>query len=151
MKVAGKILVSLLVVGVLLTYSGCKKKKDDPEPITDQQIEKLSKTWKVTTVTRNGVDRKSDYPNFTLTLAGTKGTVEIGYTTTGRPSSSPWASSGKFTFDATTPETKLLRDDGVDVTYSVSDISLQTNFQYNGPGFSRVSAVDGQWVFTFGL
>jgi len=150
MKVAGKILVGLMVIGVLMTYTGCKKKKGDPEPITDQQIEKLSKPWKVTTVTLDGVDKKSDYANFTITLSGTKGTTSIGYTTTGRPALSPWASSGSFTFDATTPETKLTRDDSVPVTYSVSETSLQASFQYSGAGFARVSAVKGQWVFTFG-
>ncbi len=149
MKLAGKVLLSLVVFGVLLSYTGCKKKKGDPEPITDQQIEKLSKPWKIDVVTLDGVVKTSDYTNFTLTLSGTKGTTSIGYTTTNRPSLSPWASSGSFTFDATTPETKLIRDDAVPVTYSVSDIQLQTSFQYNGAGFSRVSAVKGQWVFTF--
>ena len=149
MKLAGKVLLSLVVFGVLLSYTGCKKKKGDPEPITDQQIEKLSKPWKIDVVTLDGVVKTSDYTNFTLTLSGTKGTTSIGYTTTNRPSLSPWASSGSFTFDATTPETKLIRDDTVPVTYSVSDTQLQTSFQYNGAGFSRVSAVKGQWVFTF--
>ncbi len=154
MKLAGKVLLSLVVFGVLLSYTGCKKKKGDPEPITDQQIEKLSKPWKVDAVTldgvlQNGTNGTSDYTNFTITLSGTKGTTSIGYTTTNRPSLSPWASSGSFTFDATTPETKLIRDDTVPVTYSVSDIQLQTSFQYNGIGFSRVSAVKGQWVFMF--
>ena len=149
MKLAGKVLLSLVVFGVLLSYTGCKKKKGDPEPITDQQIEKLSKPWKIDVVTLDGVVKTSDYTNFTITLSGTKGTTSIGYTTTNRPSLSPWASSGSFTFDATTPETKLIRDDTVPVTYSVSDTQLQTSFQYNGAGFSRVSAVKGQWVFTF--
>jgi hypothetical protein len=151
MKVAGKILVGLMVLGVLMTYTGCKKKKGDPEPITDQQIEKLSKPWKVTKATLDGTDVKTkDYPNFTITLTGTKGTTSIGYTTTGRPALSPWASSGSFTFDATTPETKLTRDDTVPVTYSVSETALQISFQYNGKGFSRVGQVGGQWVFEFG-
>jgi len=149
MKLAGKTLFSLLVFGVLLSYSGCKDKKSEPEPITDQQIEKLSKPWTIDAVTLDGVVKTSDYANFTLTLSGTKGTTSIGYTTTNRPSLSPWASSGSFTFDATTPETKMTRDDGVPVTYSVSDTQLQTSFQYSGAGFSRVSAVKGQWVFTF--
>jgi hypothetical protein len=149
MKVAGKILVSLMVVGILMTYTGCKKKKGDPEPITDQQIEKLSKPWKIDAVTL-GNDRTADFANFTITFTGTKGVPSIGYTTAGgKPTPSPWASSGVFTFDANTPETKLKRDDGVDVTYSVTETRLQMNFQYNDSGFGRVNAVRGDWVFTF--
>ena len=150
MKVARKILIGLMVFGILMTYTGCKKKKGDPEPITDQQIEKLSKPWKVDAVMLDGVVRTTDFTNLTITFSGTKGTTSIAYTTLGtQPKPSPWASSGNFTFDTTTPETKLKRDDGVDVTYSVSETQLRMTFQYNGPGFGRVKAVKGPWDFTF--
>jgi PKD repeat protein len=116
---------------------------------TDSQIDKLSKPWNINSATLDGVDKKSDYSNFTITLQGTQGTTMMGYTTIGRPALSPWASSGSFVFDMASPETKLIRDDAVVVTYSVSEASLQVSFQYSGAGFSRTSAIKGQWVFTF--
>jgi hypothetical protein len=69
---AFRILTLIGLMATLLTYSSCKKDDPEPEPLTDIQLGKLAKTWKINTVTLDNVDKLSDYTNFTLTLTGTK-------------------------------------------------------------------------------
>jgi hypothetical protein len=149
MKSAVKLFVILCASCVMLSYSGCKKKPPEPEPITDQQLDILTKgTWKATAVTLGGV-AQTGYTGFQITFTGTKGQTTFQYASTGRPALSAWESSGTLTFDAVTPATTLGRDDGVTVTYGASSTQLTMSFQYNGNGYSRVGEVSGQWAFTF--
>ncbi len=152
---AFKILSLISLVIVLLTYSSCKKSGSDPEPLTDVQLAKLAKPWKVDAVTLDGVDKKADYTSFTLTLTGTKGNTSFGYSTGGRPSLSPWKSSGSWEFGSTV-ETQMIRDKGtadeLAMTYSVTETTLSLTFTFNGDGYpARTGVVKGQWVFTFKL
>ncbi len=153
MKAAGQLLTLLGVVALLSLNSGCKPAHHDPEPVTDQQLDLLSKgPWKATAVTLDGVDKMGDYPAFQLTMTGTKGSTTFNFTTSGRPSLSAWPASGNFTFDATAPSTTLTRNDTppVIVTYAATETSLSMSFQFSGNGYtSRVGNVKGQWVFTF--
>ena len=151
-----RILSLLGLVITLLTYSSCKDNKPTPEPITDVQLGKLSpKTWKVDAVTLDGVDKKVDYTAFVLNITGTKGNTSFGYTTLGRPSLSPWKSSGSWEF-GTAPETQIIRDKGtadeLPMTYAVTETTLSITFTFNGAGYtSRTGVVKGQWIFTFKL
>jgi hypothetical protein len=123
-------------------------------PIPDQQLDLLSKTWKVTAVTLDGTDKMPDYPSFQITFSGTKGQTTFNYSTTGRTPSPlyPWAKTGTLTFDGTTPATKLTRDDNAIVTYGVTATQLTASFQFSGNGYAaRVGNVQGLWSFTFGL
>ena len=155
---AFKMVLMVALAGVLLTYSSCSKKHNNPEPVTDQQLDKLVKTWKVSTtspsVTLDGVDKSAAYSGFTLTIAGTKGTTSYTYTTSGRPDFSAWKSSGTWVYGSD-PVTMITRDpdnssDAVNITYAVTATTLQLTFQYSGTGYSntsRTSQVAGQWVF----
>jgi len=150
---AFRILSLLALVAILLTYSNCGGSKSDPEPITDVQLAKLTKTWKIDAVTLDGADKKADYSAFQLVLSGTKGTTSFGYSTSGRPSLSPWKSSGTWEF-GTAPETQVTRDKGTGdelaMTYTVTETTLSVQFTFNGAGYtSRTGVVKGQWVFTF--
>ncbi len=155
MKLTGKIIFIAGVVCFMMTYSGCKKHHDEPIPITDQQLDLLSKTaWKVTAVTLDGTDKMSDYSSFTITFSGTKGQATFNYTTAGRTPSPlyPWAKTGTLTFDGTGPATKLTRDDAVPITYAVTATQLTASFLFSGNGYAaRVGNVQGAWIFTFGL
>jgi len=150
-------LLSLLgLVVVLLTYSGCGG-KSDPEPsVTEVQLGKLSKTWKINTVTLDGIDRTADYSSFQLVLSGVATATSFDYTTSGRPALSPWKASGKWEF-GTTPETQIIRDKGtgadeLNMTYAVTESTLSITFGFSGSGYSaRTSVVKGNWIFTFKL
>lgn len=148
---AFRLLLFFALVAALFTYSGCGGNDTPEEPITDVQLGKLAKTWKVASVSLDGVDKTSDYTNFQLTLSGTKGQTSFGYTTASRPALSPWKASGAWEF-GTAVETQIIRDKGtadeLAMTYAVSETSLQITFTYNGAGYTaRTGVVKGQWVY----
>jgi hypothetical protein len=156
-----RILSLISITAVLLTYAGCKGKGSDPEPIADVQFDKLKKTWKIKNVSLDGADKTTDYTStsFQLTLSGTKGTPPFDYSTSGRPSLSPWPGSasglGKWDF-GTAVETQIIRDKGTDdelaMTYSVTESTLTISFNFSGTGYAaRTGVVSGDWVFTFQL
>src|SRR5271170_58358 len=102
MKLIVRTLFGLALVGVLMTFFGCPKSKPAPEPITDQQLDKLdASAWKVASVQLDGVTQDGtggtvSYAGFLLTFTGTKGNSTFNYTTSGRPASpatSPWPAS----------------------------------------------------------
>jgi len=141
-------------VFLALALIGCGGDDEEERPIQEIQLEKLTATWKVSEVTLDNVSKKTDYNNFQLVLSGNAGSTSFGYSTTGRPSNSPWPQSGTWVF-GTSPETQITRDsnsstDRLDVTYSVSDTQLQISFTFSGTGYpARTANVKGQWVFTF--
>jgi hypothetical protein len=149
-------IISYFFISVtLISSSGCKSKNEDPKPVISIQLAKLVKTWKLTEVTRDGVNKKSDYPSFELVITGVEGNDLFSYTATARPSLSPWPGSGSWSFSAD-PEIEIVRDpnteDEITIHYEVTDNTLQLNFEFNGPGYgSRTTEVGGEWVFTFGL
>lgn len=143
-----------LVLG-LITFSNCGDDPPPPPSVADVQFDKLAKTWKITTVTLDGVDKTADYTGFQLVLSGTKGSPPFNYSTTARPSLSPWKASGAWEFGAA-PETQMIRDKGttdeLPLTYSVTESTLTISFTFNGTGYTaRTGVVKGNWVYTFGL
>ncbi len=145
-------LIMLALLGVAASFWQCGS---DPAPTPDpkdEQLTKLSQTWKATAVTFENTP-VTGYENFEITMTGTAGQDTFDYATAGRPAGikTPWPASGKFTF-GTDFATVIKRDDNVDVTYSVSATQLQMTFTYKGDGFTgRTSNVKGNWTFTFGL
>ncbi len=149
MKIS-KFLLLVAIIGVLFTYSGCKKKTEPGQSPQDAQLVKLSKVWKLTAVTLDN-SPQTGYTSFQLTISSTAGQTTFSYTTSGRPALSPWGPNGTFTY-GTDFATQLTRDDALPITYSVTDTQLQMTFNYSGAGIpGRVSNVKGNWVFTFGL
>lgn len=144
-----KSLVPLVAIASLVFFSNCGSDSTET-PIQDQQLAKLTATWNIASASRDGV--AVDYPGFKLTISGTAGATSFDYSTQGRPTLSPWKSSGKWSFGQSV-ETQIIRDPGtadeLQMTYVVTDNSLQLTFTYNGNGFNRVEVVKGQWVFNF--
>jgi len=154
MKLTSKIFALLSLTLLLLTYSGCSNKPPVTPSDEEVQLGKLSKTWKATSVKKDNVDQ-TGYANFTLKLEGVVGAATYGYATTGRPTLSPWLSSGNWNFDAD-PLTSIIRDKGtvdeLKMTYSVTETTLQITYTFNGAGYpGRVNNVKGTWVMVFGL
>jgi hypothetical protein len=149
-----RILPLLLIAASMLTYTGCKDKNKDPEPVADVQFDKLNHVWKINTATFDGSDKTADYAGFQLTLSGTNGTPPFTYSTSARPSLSPWPASGNWDFGSS-PETIMIRDKGtpdeLSMTYAVTESTLSISFSFNGDGYARTSQVKGAWVYTFTL
>lgn len=154
MKVSFKVLFIAIVSGMLISLSGCKKPEPTPPTPQEVQLGLLSKTWKIKTVTLDGTAKTTDYTGFTLVITGTPGSSSFSYTTTGRPSTSPWPASGTWTF-GTDPLSDIIRDPGstadkLDMKYSVTDTQLQLSFDFSGTGYTaRTAVVKGDWVYTF--
>lgn len=149
MKHSVRILSLLAIAAVTLFFASCDKGDDDKPDETAAQIEKLTGTWKATSVTLDG-DTFEGYEDFTLTLQGGANNT-LRYTASGRPvGSSPWGPNGTFAFG--NPVTSnLLRDDDVTVEYNLSGSNLQLSIDnYSGEGYpvaGRVESISGDWVF----
>ena len=150
-----KVLFLVIVSGILISLTGCNK--PNPVPPTDEevQLEKLKQTWKIDEVKLDGVVKTSEYTGFTLVIAGTPGSSSFAYTTSGRPSTSPWLGSGSWVFGAD-PLADIIRDRGtadeLAMKYSVSETQLQISFTFTGAGYNaRTSVVKGAWIYTFKL
>ncbi len=157
-----KFLSAIALVGLLLTYSGCKSPSGPGESDQDKQLKKLSKVWKCTAATLDGsAPVVANLPSYTyvgtfiLTITSTAGQTTFNYSQTGTPKdgtnkTNPWAPSGTFAF-GTDFATTMTRDDSLPIQYVVTDNSLQLTFNYTGAGYpgARVNNVTGNWVFTF--
>ncbi len=147
---AFRILVTVLALGVVMSYSGCKKSSTS-EPTQQKQLALLTQTWKISTVSLGGVDQTASWKGFTLTISGTytSTTGTYNYTCASRPALSPWPASGTWTF-GTDPITQITRtEDSLNMTYTATATTLQITFNYTGTGYSRVSNVAGNWIFNF--
>jgi hypothetical protein len=151
-----KAFIILALLAAAVSFWQCGGDSTAPPDPKDEQLTKLSQTWKATSVTfaSGGAPQPvTGYDNFEVTISGTKGQSTFNYTTTGRPASptiSPWGPSGTFTF-GTEFSTVVTREDGTTITYSVTATQLQMTFTYTGAGYagSRVNSVNGNWTFTF--
>lgn len=155
MKIIIQGLVIFFILGGLATFTSCDP-GPPPKTVEEIQLLLLSKTWNPTAVTLDGVDKLSDYSSFGLGLTGTAGSIPYSYTTTGRPSFSPWPSSGTWQF-GTNLSTDIVRDPGsvndeLTITYQASETppQLQMTFSFSKPGYpARTGNVTGTWIFTF--
>lgn len=154
MKFYVKPILSVLALAVLITYANCGGSKNPGPSAEEVQLGKLTTTWKVGTtgnVTLEGVSKKADYSDFTLTLTGTPGAATYSFTKSGGPDLSAWPSSGSWKF-GTDPNKDIIRISGTNelpMTYSVTDTQLQLTFNYSGAGeSSKTGAVKGVWIFT---
>ena len=137
--------ILILLFSILIISCGDDDDGGGPPPIDplDEQGNKLSVTWKVkdaNSVTKDGaiVDL---FTNMPLTISG--GSKNGGnYSTTNSDSDEIWASSGSWEFQSGDLN-KLLRNDGVVMSISLTETTLRTSFQTSG------GLKDGNWVFDF--
>ena len=116
-----------------------------PEDPLDLQAAILNGNWKVkdaNSVTKDGtiVDV---FTTMTLNISG--GTKSGGNYSTSHSEDSGtevWPNSGSWTFQ-NTDKNKVLRNDGVVVSISVTETTLRTSFTVSG------GIKDGNWVFNF--
>jgi len=164
MKIFSRILSLLVLASLGLFYAGCGGSNSTGKAAEQTQLESLSKTWTLQSVTLDGTSKISDFSNVTLTLSGTyaaggtyayhmKGTF---------PNPSPWPNTGTWKFGGKTGTaltTQITRDTGNDLlamTYTLSGSNLEIKFTlpesasgWTGGVFTRTAQVSGNWVFTF--
>ncbi|MBS1681721.1 MAG: hypothetical protein JST48_08415 [Bacteroidetes bacterium] len=151
---AFRIALGMATLTALFFYSGCGSSKP-AETIQDKNLGLMSKIWKVSTVSDNGVDSTAHWTNFTLQIKGDKTSTSYSYICDKRPKVSVWPSQGTWSFNTASPGTAIIRDPGtndelaVGYTIDAAGKNLQLSFTFNNPngGYTRVENVSGQWVF----
>lgn len=123
-----------------MTYLSSCKKDDAPSPVT-VQLQKLSTTWKVSSVINDNQDVTSQYAGFLLIID------ELNYTA--QNGGNPWPASGTYTFQEGDLNT-LQRSDGTEVTIDeITDKSLILSFNYNALSGGRLNGITGNFTFSF--
>jgi hypothetical protein len=157
MKLFARILSFVVLFSATLLFMNCGGGGGEGKTAEEEQLDKLKAgPWTIVSADLDGADRTADFTGLTLTVSGTFGAAEYGYSFTGsRPNPSPWPSSGQWKFGAD-PKTQLIRlDDDPDLamnyTLTNSDAQLTITFTYSGAGFAggRTEAVEGDWEFVF--
>jgi hypothetical protein len=130
---------NLMTLMVLALMSGCGSDKDTPGP--DAQAMLTSGTWKMESVTVDGVNKNNEFVNLTISFTKT------GFTAVGGVP--VWPSAGTWIF--TDAEKKsITRNDGTVVNLqNVSDHELTLALHWNKTtlGGGRVASLQGDHVF----
>ncbi len=159
MKMISRTLSLLLLAGVAVCFTGCKKDDDNKKTEEQTQLEKLKASWQIVSASDVSGDRTGEFEDLVLTLSGNYAEGGIyNYSLTGkRPNPSPWPGSGTWQFG--NPKTsQIIRDPGTDgeipMSYSVTDEEL--TIEFNVPetsdgwaGSGRIQSVTGDWTFVF--
>lgn len=127
-------------------FMSCGSKGGDPGLTVAEQVKAklIAHSWKVITVTVDGVDKTTLFTNFSITFAATSFTTTNGGLV--------WPSSSTWSFTDTNA-TAFTRGDGLIVQLlEATDTSLKMGLTWNkntfGPG--RIESVSGQHVFVMG-
>ncbi|HLT73521.1 MAG TPA: hypothetical protein VKZ68_00505 [Ohtaekwangia sp.] len=150
MKLLTRILSLAILVSGTLYFTACDDGEGEKKSEKEEQIDKLVGAWNVSAATYDGEDQMDDYGVMQIAIARASADA-LTFTVTGRPEKlTPWPASGTFTFGSPITS-KLIRDDGVEITYAVSGNNLTFTMEnYSGTGYEgRTSTVAGDWVFTF--
>src|SRR5688500_8783538 len=127
MKIVARILSLVVLVSLAALYTGCGPDNDPEKSETDVQIELLNGTWNANdgATMFNGGQPDLNHDNLVLTISGTAGNQSVSYTVSGRPAGpSAWPPNGTFAFGSSNVKTSLTRDDGVAITYTVTETQL---------------------------
>lgn len=151
MKHIAAISLYTVMLAMMCICAACSDDDKEGASIIDKQIGKLAGTWKAVSVSMDQTYPEG-YEEFELTIVKMDGSKGLNYLIANNAFSSPWISvtTGRFTFDSTEPDKYLIREDGVKITYTVSETSLTMSFMYDEESSGgRISGVTGMWDFTF--
>jgi hypothetical protein len=134
----------VLILFVASTFS-CKQPlppEPTPEELATALITAAGTTWKIHSVTVDGVDKSSLFAGMTL-----KFTSSSFATTNGDPL---WPASGTWDFTST-QATTIKRNDNVEVQVQATSTSLKLGLTWNKTTFEpgRTQSISGQYLFTF--
>lgn len=134
--------ISILFLVCLTIISGCKSDSTDPTPQENQKMLLINNglSWRLGTVTKDGLDVTDQFTGFKLTIGN------FTYTTINALPSA-WPTSGTWSF-ANEAGTMIDRNDGVQITVAVTPTTLKLTFSVLGLGDGgRINGVDGEYVF----
>src|SRR6187402_1306932 len=130
MKLYIRILIALGLTGIFL--SGCGE--GEGPSAKEKQLNNLSGTWEVSSVTVDENDVTTDYTTFEVTLSGSANADVFAYGVTGRPDLSPWPAGGTWSFGSDL-NSDFVRDpetaDELLIDYSVTDTQLTMAFTFS--------------------
>lgn len=135
---------AIALLGFVLTIASCGGKEPAAQTDTERVQEILtSGTWKIQSVSVDGVDRTSDFANLQVIFNSGSFTATNGKLV--------WPATGTWSF-TNDQATAFSRSDGVSVSIvEATDIRLVVELDWTsttyGPG--RVSSVAGEHTFTF--
>lgn len=135
-----KVIISIFLLSFLTYLTACKK--EDPSPQDKVKTNLVGPIWKIKTVSVDGVDYTSSYSGMTIVF------TETTYNTT--KGGVVWPASGTWQF-ISTDDTKIIRNDGLEVTVSVTSTQLDLLLFWptTSYGGGRSNSVKGNHVFTF--
>ena len=129
-----------LIAGFFI--GSCKDKTDPPKSDEELRIAELDGTWVLdagsNVVTVAGGDVSTDWAGFSLNLN------EKNYTANGSDDLLVWPASGSWDFGSDV--NKLVRNDGIEMSISVTETALSIQFDYSAAG-GRLNGIEGTWVF----
>jgi hypothetical protein len=151
-------ILSLLALVAVVTFSNCGGGSDPGPSAEETQLAALKKTWNIVSAEQDGVERTSEFTNFTLTISGNfnsnspKGpyAFTIGGT---YPEPSPWPNGTTWEFGSNVTG-ELVRNPGTEdlaMEYTLTGNTLEIRFECANCDYagSRVASAQGPWTFTF--
>ena len=139
------VIYGMVAILLLVQFSGCSK-KSDPTPATPTaqeavQTKLVANTWKMQSVSVDGVDQTGVYKGLTINFTSSSFTSTNG--------GAVWPASGSWSFTSA-DATAIKRDDGIQVTVSATDTTLKLTLTWTKTTFGggRVESVKGQNVFS---
>jgi len=143
--------IFILLLTVTLTQIACSDDDSSSKTAAEEQSEKLTGRWKVTTVTLDGAVREA-YTETVFTLSPLTSGANMSYIIEENPDQSPWraSSGGRLFFDTQDPAKYLTREDDVRISYEVTETTLVFEFTYAEPSTTgRIGGIVGEWKFVF--
>jgi len=129
--------------------TGCYEKENEP-----YIIENFSKCWVAESVLYNGYeDHTAQWSGFTITFEGSKTfTDSKTYITTNAQKEGPWPTSGWVDIvlnDEKANTHKLIRNDGLQIDFSVNGVTLTMNFTIDKTIYTVGDSNTGNGSYTF--
>jgi hypothetical protein len=154
MKFFNKQYILILLVVALIGGACGSDDASDAGAVEKEKLALLTHTWTVESVTQND-NRTAEFADFTLTLGGVfrpespKGPYTYAVAGT-QPDLKPWGSAGTWSFGADATKT-IVRDDGVNVAYTVDGSKLTLTFTCAtcDKDNAKKGSAEGPWIFVF--
>ena len=149
MKTRIKYLYFLALMAAVITFSHCGG-GDDPEPdepsAAEEQLNKLSGSWDLVSVSQDGTEVTDDYTGFTLTMGGSLNSAEdnVNGTYSSTNGGQVFPASGSWAFAPANITSQLILDNDLTVNYSFSGNNLVLVYTFTAPG-GRVQVLNGQY------